>query len=84
MVTRKSAAVPPQGYALWLAEVKQRVRAAQQRAALAVNSELLRLYWHLGNDLLQRQARESWGSGIIAILVLLNLSSTGRSVRGFR
>ncbi len=55
----------PAGYAEWLAQVKERVHAAQQRAALAVNRELLQLYWQLGRDILDRQAREGWGSGII-------------------
>ena len=55
----------PARYAEWLAQVKERVHAAQQRAALAVNRELLQLYWQLGRDILDRQAREGWGSGII-------------------
>ena len=55
----------PPGYGKWLAEVKARVHAAQQRAALAVNRELLMLYWQLGRDLLERQAQPSWGKGVI-------------------
>lgn len=31
---------PPVGYAEWLADLKGRIHAAQQRAALAVNTEL--------------------------------------------
>lgn len=31
---------PPEGYGEWLADVKARVYAAQQRAALAVNTEM--------------------------------------------
>src|SRR5215213_4732767 len=58
------AARPP-GYAEWLAELKARVQAAQQRAALSVNRELLTLYWQLGRDILERQAREGWGAGVI-------------------
>jgi len=60
-----SLATRPPGYADWLAEVKERVHAAQQRAALAVNSELLRLYWQLGHDILDRQSREGWGAGVV-------------------
>jgi predicted nuclease of restriction endonuclease-like (RecB) superfamily len=61
----KSLQAPPEGYVEWLAEVKQRVHAAQQRAVLAVNRELLRLYWQLGKDLLERQTSGSWGTGVI-------------------
>jgi predicted nuclease of restriction endonuclease-like (RecB) superfamily len=53
----------PKGYAAWLADVKARVQAAQQRAALAVNKELLQLYWQMGRDLSDR--RREWGSGVI-------------------
>jgi hypothetical protein len=53
----------PTGYAEWLADVKERVRAAQQRAALAVNHELLRLYWGIGRDILARQVAGHLGPG---------------------
>jgi hypothetical protein len=36
---------PPAGYADWLAELKSRIHGAQQRAALAINRELVLLYW---------------------------------------
>lgn len=56
---------PPAGYADWLADLKGRIHAAQQRAALAVNTELLRLYWQIGRDILDRQAEQGWGSKIV-------------------
>ena len=36
--------IAPTGYADWLAELKTRIHTAQQRAALAVNRELVLLY----------------------------------------
>ncbi len=56
---------PPAGYADWLAELKTRIHTAQQRAALAVNRELVLLYWQIGRDILERQAREGWGAKVI-------------------
>jgi hypothetical protein len=47
---------PPEGYADWLTELKARIHVAQQRAALAVNRELVLLYWQIGRDILARQA----------------------------
>ncbi len=47
---------PPAGYADWLASLKTRIHHARQRAALAVNQELIGLYWQIGRDILQRQA----------------------------
>ena len=38
------AELPPD-YAGWLASLKSRIQSAQQRAALAVNRELVLLYW---------------------------------------
>jgi predicted nuclease of restriction endonuclease-like (RecB) superfamily len=55
----------PEGYGVWLADLKSRIHAAQQRAALAVNSELIALYWGLGRDILRRQAEQGWGAKVI-------------------
>lgn len=55
----------PRGYAAWITEVKGRVRAAQLRASLAVNHELVALYWSIGRDLLERRARSRWGDRVI-------------------
>jgi len=55
----------PEGYADWLAELKTRIHAARQRASLAVNRELVLLYWGLGRDILQRQAEQGWGAKVI-------------------
>lgn len=55
---------PPEGYAAWLTDLKGRIRAAQQRAALAVNTELLRLYWQIGREILDRQAEQGWGKKV--------------------
>ena len=52
-------------YQVWLKNLKIQIQSAQQRAALAVNQELLKLYWQIGNDILQRQQQQGWGSKII-------------------
>lgn len=55
----------PQDYADWLVELKTRIHAAQQRATLAVNRELVLLYWQIGHDILERQAEQGWGAKVI-------------------
>ncbi|RPE65018.1 putative nuclease of restriction endonuclease-like (RecB) superfamily [Tibeticola sediminis] len=55
----------PEGYADWLAELKGRIHRAQQRATLAVNRELITLYWQIGRDILERQAQQGWGAKVI-------------------
>ena len=56
---------PPSGYADWLADLKTRIHSAQQRATLAVNRELVGLYWQIGRDILARQADQGWGAKVI-------------------
>ncbi len=61
----KSIAAMPADYAEWLADIRARVVAARQRAALAANAELIGLYWQIGRDILQRQSAQGWGSKVI-------------------
>ena len=61
----KSAAVGRSDFAALLADVKGRIQAAQTRAVLAVNAELVRLYWDIGQMIEGRQRREGWGAAVI-------------------
>lgn len=66
MTDKPASLIPaPQGYADWLADLKGRIHTAQQRAALAVNRELVGLYWQIGRDILARQAEQGWGAKVI-------------------
>ena len=55
----------PAGYAKWLAELKTEFRSAQLRASVSVNRELVLLYWRIGRDILERQAKGGWGSKVV-------------------
>ncbi|MFP1872756.1 YhcG family protein [Lonsdalea quercina] len=55
----------PANYPTLLTDIKQRVRHAQVRAMLAVNAELIRLYWDIGALIDQRQKQEGWGAAVI-------------------
>jgi predicted nuclease of restriction endonuclease-like (RecB) superfamily len=57
--------LPPDGYALWLADLKTRIYSAQQRAVSAVNTELLQLYWQIGHEILKHQAEQGWGTKVV-------------------
>ena len=61
----KRSLTPPGDYEQFLTETKERIRRAQVRAALAVNGEVILLYWDLGRNILDRQATEGWGSKVI-------------------
>jgi predicted nuclease of restriction endonuclease-like (RecB) superfamily len=61
---RRSDALPAD-YPRFLAEIKARIAAARTRATLAVNSELISLYWEIGHEILDREQREGWGAKVI-------------------
>ena len=52
-------------YFVWLAEVKNRYRSAQLKAAVKVNSEKLAFNWQLGAEIVQKKAEERWGAGVV-------------------
>lgn len=65
MSDKPVSAQTPEGYGGLLSDIKHRIRHAQTRAMLAVNAELIRLYWGIGALIDNRQKREGWGSGVI-------------------
>lgn len=52
-------------YTQWLGELKSRIRGAQIKAAIAVNAELLMLYWDLGREIAEKEKAASYGSKLI-------------------
>jgi predicted nuclease of restriction endonuclease-like (RecB) superfamily len=60
----------PGEYGQLLAAIKIRVQAAQIRAGLAANRELLALYCDIGRMILDRQQSEGWGAKVIDRLSL--------------
>lgn len=55
----------PAGYKELFEDLKSRIRTSQLRAGLAVNKELILLYWDIGRQILHRQQKEGWGSKVI-------------------
>ncbi len=73
---------PPEGYGDWLTELKHRIHTAQQRATLAVNRELVLLYWQIGHDILTRQTQQGWGAKVIERLAQ-DLRAAFPDMKGF-
>src|SRR3954447_13314247 len=63
--TRPALPAVPSGYDDFLRELKQRIRQASSRAALAVNRELILFYWELGRDINVREREGGWGAKIV-------------------
>lgn len=47
----------------WVSLLKKDIRSAQVKAAIKVNTELLRLYWRMGSDICEKQKSATWGDG---------------------
>ena len=72
-------------YKQWVEDLGKRFRQSQIKAAVSVNSEMLRFYWELGRDIVEMQAEKRWGDKLIHNLStdLQNAlpDSTGLTVR---
>lgn len=60
-----AAVAPASHYAELLGEIKQRIRHAQARAWMAVNAEMICLYWRIGQVIDSRQQQEGYGTAVI-------------------
>ena len=59
-----------EGYVQWMADIKQRYRQSQVKAAVRVNTAMLEFYWSLGRDMVELRAESKWGSGFFDQLSL--------------
>ena len=70
------------GYTTLLRRIKQRVLIAQQRAIYAVNEEMLRMYWDVGEMLQQSQDADGWGKKTLQRLAV-DLKNDYSEIKGF-
>jgi len=82
MEQSETSSIAPQGYREFLHGLKLRIQQAQLKATLAVNRELILLYWQIGRDILERQERAGWGARIVERLAQ-DLHREFPDVRGF-
>jgi len=69
-------------YKAFLKEIKSRIASSQIKATIAVNEELLRLYWDLAQMILVKQEASSWGDGLLA-QIGADLKSEFPDMKGF-
>lgn len=65
-----------------LAAIKQRIQTSQTRAVLAVNAELLNLYWDIGRQLDAWQRERAWGSAVVE-QIARDLQASHPGMKGF-
>ncbi|MFY7965771.1 MAG: PDDEXK nuclease domain-containing protein [Chitinophagaceae bacterium] len=69
-------------YKNWLIDIKEQIRLAQIKSAVAVNKELLNAYWILGKEIFEKQEQTNWGDGLIEQLSI-DLLREFPEVKGF-
>jgi predicted nuclease of restriction endonuclease-like (RecB) superfamily len=69
-------------YKSLLGDIKTRIRKAQLKATLAVNGEMIQLYWDIGNMIHQRQQEQGWSSKVIPKLAR-DLKNELAEIKGF-
>jgi len=52
-------------YKQWFENLKQKIKAAQLKAAVSVNTQLIELYWDLGKDIVSKQKEANWGDAVL-------------------
>ncbi len=69
-------------YMTLLKSIKSAIQPAHIRAHLAVNKELIILYWHIGNEILNRKKELGWGADVIKTLAQ-DLKHEFPNIKGF-
>lgn len=72
----------PEDYAAVLQQLKQRAREARVTARRRVNSELVALYWSIGDTILQRQRSQAW-DGFAVTRLAEDLRAEFPEMKGF-
>ena len=49
-------------YKDWIISISQQFKASQIKAAVKVNSEMLKFFWFLGKELVEKKSQYDWGS----------------------
>ena len=52
-------------YRQWLQQLKSQFQHTQQNAVRAVNTEMLKFYWQLGEQIVEQQQNYAWGDGFL-------------------
>lgn len=74
--------IKTQDYFYRIIDLISKIRAAQTKVALTINSQLLELYWEIGKDISERQENTDWGSKFIE-QTAIELINEFHKIRGF-
>jgi predicted nuclease of restriction endonuclease-like (RecB) superfamily len=80
--TRRKSSTLPEGYKEFVIRLKSKIQTSQIKAVTSVNRELIRLYWDIGKDIVERQEIDGWGSKVIE-KIAADLQNEFPGVSGF-
>lgn len=58
----------PADYKAWRESIASLIEEAKFNAIMQVNAELLSLYWHIGQQILEKQTKDGWGTQVVTQL----------------
>ena len=65
-----------------ITDLKNRIQAAQIKAAVTVNTQLIALYWEIGQQIAEKQQASGWGDAVIE-QIAKDLSREFQNMKGF-
>lgn len=71
-----------QNYTKVLDRIKEKIRNAQAKAMISINSELIMLYWEIGRTIQEEQKKQGWGANVIDKLSK-DIQSSFPNMKGF-
>ncbi len=78
----KKAEVSTTNYKKFITSLKAKICSAQIKGAIAVNRELINLYWEIGKEILEKQEQEGWGAKVME-RVAKDLQNEFPGIEGF-
>ncbi len=61
----KSQEIQATQYNKWFETVKRKIKSAQLKTAISVNTQLIELYWDLAKDIVNKQQEANWGDNVL-------------------
>jgi predicted nuclease of restriction endonuclease-like (RecB) superfamily len=69
-------------YKTFIRDLKAKIASAKSKVAIAVNSQLIELYWEIGKEVSQKTIHANWGSNVIE-QISIDLRADFPEMKGF-
>jgi len=82
IVTKQNDTILLKEYKTFFQDIKKKIMSSQLKAAVAINKELISLYWEIGSKFYLKQKDKGWGSKTVEKLAK-DLKSTFPNMKSF-